>query len=56
MFLSKHIPNLATFAELLCKLTREDETFVWLKMHEDAFQSIKSNLVTKALAYFNVKF
>ena len=54
MFLSTHIPNLATLAEPLCKLTREDVTFVWLKKHEDAFQSIKSNLVTKALAYFNV--
>ena len=54
MFLSTHIPNLATLAEPLWKLTREDVTFVWLKVHEDAFQSIKSNLVTKALAYFNV--
>ena len=54
VFLSTHIPNLATLAEPLWKLTREDVTFAWLKVHEDAFQSIKSNLVTKALAYFNV--
>ena len=54
VFLSTHISNLVTLSEQPWKLTREDVTFVWLKVHEDVFQSIQGNLVTKALAYFNV--
>ena len=52
---SYHIPDLATTAEPLWELTREGEKFAWEDKHTKAFEKIKTDLIVKALSFFNTK-
>lgn len=52
-FSSRFIPNLATVAEPLRRLTRKDVPFVWESEQEQAFQELKRRLEnTETLGYF----
>ena len=42
----KFIPNFSQIAQLLTKLTRKSVRFSWDKSCQDAFESLKSKLVT----------
>ena len=50
---SRFIPNLATIAEPLRRLTRKGEPFIWNEEHENSFNQLKESLAnTDTLGYF----
>jgi hypothetical protein len=48
------IPNLATLAHPLWVLTKDNVEFKWEDQHEQAMESIKQVIVTRALGFFDV--
>ena len=51
---SRFIPNLATIAEPLRRLTRKGEPFIWNEEHENSFNQLKESLAnTDTLGYFD---
>lgn len=53
-FCARFIPDLATVAEPLRKLIRQEQCFTWGKQQEDAFNEIKSLMMrAENLAYFD---
>ena len=52
-YCSCFIPNLATLAKPLRKLTNKKTRWEWTDEHEKAMDEIKSSLVTSSIAYFN---
>ena len=53
-FPARFIPDLSTTSEPLRQLTRKGENFKWEEIHENAFNKLKSQLVSaQSLAYFD---
>ena len=53
-FNARFMPNLATIAEPLRKLTKKDVPFKWKKAQQQAFDKLKKDLAnTQTLAYFD---
>ena len=53
-FFARFIPDLATTSEPLRQLTRKGVVFQWTKVHENAFNKLKSQLANaESLAYFD---
>ncbi|CAB3987669.1 Transposon Tf2-9 poly, partial [Paramuricea clavata] len=53
-FSARFIPDLATTSEPLRQLTRKGVVFQWTKVHENAFNKLKSQLTNaESLAYFD---
>lgn len=54
-YCGKFIPDLATIADLLRKLTRQNEPFVWINEREHSFNTLKGRLTNaEILGYFDV--
>lgn len=54
-YCGKFIPDLATIAEPLRKLTRQNEPFVWTNEQEHSFNTLKGRLSNaEILGYFDV--
>lgn len=55
-YLSRYIPNLSNVTEPLRKLVRKEESFIWTKTQEDAYNEIKK-IVSEAtlLRFFDTK-
>ena len=54
-YCGKFIPDLATLAEPLRKLTRQNEPFVWTNEQEHSFQELKERLTNaETLGYFDL--
>ena len=53
-FNARFMPNLATIAEPLRRLTKKDDPFKWKKAQQQAFDKLKKDLAnTQTLAYFD---
>ena len=53
-FSARFIPDLATTSEPLRQLMRKGVVFQWTKVHENAFNKLKSQLANaESLAYFD---
>ena len=55
-YLKRYSVKLMKLAEPLKPLSREDVEWTWDSTHQDAFDTIKEELTTTVLAYFNPKF
>lgn len=54
-YCGKFIPDLATIADLLRKLTRQNEPFVWINERGHSFNTLKGRLTNaEILGYFDV--
>ena len=52
--LSKFIPNLSTFRKPLQDLLKSNNEFVWLKVHDEAFKTLKNAIIKDVtLKYFD---
>ena len=53
-YLSKFIPHLSSFRKLLQDLLKSSNEFVWLKVHDEAFKTLKNAIVKDVtLKYFD---
>ena len=53
-YLTKFIPHLSGFRKLLQDLLRSSNEFVWLKVHDEAFKTLKNAIVKDVmLKYFD---
>ena len=53
-YLSKFIPHLSSFRKLLQDFFKSSNEFIWLKVHDDAFKTLKSAIVKDVtLKYFD---
>ena len=53
-YLSKFIPHLSSFRKPLQDLLKSSDEFVWLKVHDEAFKTLKNAIVKDVmLKYFN---
>ena len=53
-YLSKFIPHLSSFRKLLEDLLQNSNEFVWLKVHDEAFKTLKNAIVKDVmLRYFD---
>ena len=53
-YLSKFIPHLSSFSKLLQDLLKSSNKFVWLKVHDEAFKTLKNAIVKDVtLKYFD---
>ncbi len=48
------LPNLTSLSEPLWRFTIHNVTFEWKIKHEKAFKTIKDELITTALSFYNV--
>ena len=53
-YLSKFIPHLSSFKKLLQDLLKSSNEFVWLKVHDEAFKTLKNTIMKDVmLKYFD---
>ena len=53
-FISHFIPNYSTITEPLCRLTKQDEIWMWTDEQENSFQTLKDTLTSDTImTYFD---
>ena len=52
-YCSRFIKDFATVVQPLRQLTKKNQRFEWLELHQNTFDTLKTTLTTTAMAYYN---